>query len=219
MDIIFFAAVAVFIFVKLNKQLGKIDEEEKKQIEEKIFQTSQTALSNQQKIVGSKSTVTSPDAEKKILEGMDEATKQNFISILQRCNISAEFFVSGAKSAFEMVIKAFAGTDFETLKFLLSEKIYQSFESAINDRKSREEILTTNVILIEKCEVVSAMMLENTASIAVKFLSKQINYISDKSGQIVGGKKDEISEITDIWTFKKDTSSTNPNWIISITSH
>jgi predicted lipid-binding transport protein (Tim44 family) len=60
--------------------------------------------------------------------------------------------------------------------------------------------------------------LEDTASIVVKFVSKQINYVVDKDGNIITGRKDEISEVTDIWTFKRDVTSANPNWLISATN-
>lgn len=226
MSTIFFAVLAFFIFYKLSKQLGKIDEEEKNQIKEKLQQKAQFLAAQQaaveqlrkEKVVGASSTIEEKNSGK-ILENLDEATRQNLSGILARCNISADFFVNGARSAFEMIIKAFAAGDFETLKFLLSDKIYSGFESAINQRKIEEKTLTTNVISIEKVEIISALLLENTASIAVKFVSKQINYITDKSGTVAEGRKDEIAEITDIWTFKRDLTSPNPNWVVSATSN
>lgn len=228
MDIIFFAAIAFYIFFRLNKQLGKIDEEERNQIQIKIAQKKEdlaliqqqiAAQQKQEKIVGAKTTDEAKNsAEEKIFASLDETTKANLIPILQSCKISAEFFLNGAKSAFEMVIKAFSSADLTTLKFLLSEKIYQGFEAAVNQRKSSEQTLVTNLISIEKAEIISAMTFENFASIAVKFSSKQINYITDKDGRIIEGKKDEISEISDVWTFKKDLNSSNPNWAISSTS-
>lgn len=227
MDILFFAALTFFIFYKLSKQLGKIDEEEKKQIEEKLakkraeFLAAQNQIQQQQSSSNnfSQNSEVSDQASEKIINSLDESNKQNFLNILQSCKISAEFFVNGAKSAFEMIIKAFASNDLETLKFLLSEKIYQGFESAINQRKAEEKTLTTNIISIEKTEIISVMMTENIASIVVKFTSKQINYITNKSGQISDGRKDEISEITDIWTFKKDIQSQDPNWVVHSTSN
>lgn len=223
MSIIFFAALTFFIFFKLSKQLGKIDEEEKKQIEEKLMQMraamqQQQAQSQQEKIVGGKSTEEKNLIEEKILASLDAATKENLTGILARCNITAEFFVNGAKSAFEMVIKAFAAADLPVLKFLLSDKIFSGFEAAIQQRKSEEKTLTTNLISIEKSEIISAMMIENIASISVKFVSKQINYISGKDGQVIEGRKDEIAEITDTWTFKRDVTSSNPNWIVAATN-
>jgi len=222
MDIIFFAAIAFFIFYKLNKQLGKVDEEEKKNIELKVVSAREKILEAQQVIKQQQqqpSIAIEADNQisEKILNSLDASTKESFSNILNRTNISAEFFVNGVKSAFEMILKAFASADLETLKFLLSDKIFKGFESAIIQRKSAEKTLVTNLISIEKSEIISALIFENNASVVMKIVSKQINYIIDSKGQTVEGRKDEINEITDIWTFKKDINSANPNWVVSAT--
>ena len=228
MDILFFAAVALFIFFKLNKQLGKIDEEEKKNILDKIAKRreeilaaqAQMAQQNQQPRVVSPLAITDANpADEKILFALDSNTKQNFLSILQSCNISAEFFINGVKSSFEMILKAFSAADMEILKFLLSDKIYKGFEAAVNQRKSQENTLITNVIAVENAEIIAASLAGNMATVTVKIASKQINYISDKNSQIIEGRKDEISDLTDIWTFQKDITSPNPNWVVSATSN
>lgn len=223
MDIIFFAALALFIFFKLSKQLGKIDEEEKKNLEEKVAQMRAVneqviaQMQQQEKIIGASSTQNSK-SEEQILSEIDEKTKQQLLPILQRCNMSAEFFINGAKSAFEMVIKSFAGGDVENLKMLLSENILSGFVSAINQRKAEQKTITTNLISINESKIISAMMIDNMASIVVRFTSKQINYISDKDGNILEGRKDGIGEVIDTWTFRRDVTSPNPNWIISATN-
>jgi predicted lipid-binding transport protein (Tim44 family) len=223
MDIIFFAAIAFFIFYKLNKQLGKVDEEEKKNIELKVVSArekileAQQVIKQQQQQQSSLTIETDNQVSEKILNSLDAATKESFSNILNRTNISAEFFVNGVKSAFEMILKAFASTDLETLKFLLSDKIFKGFESAIIQRKSTEKTLITNLISIEKTEIISALIFENNASVVMKIVSKQINYIIDSKDQTIEGRKDEINKITDIWTFKKDINSTNPNWVVSAT--
>jgi len=222
MDIIFFAAIAFFIFYKLNKQLGKVDEEEKKNIELKVVSAREKILEAQQAIKhqqqqSSLTIETDNQVSEKILNSLDATTKESFSNILNRTNISAEFFVNGVKSAFEMILKAFASADLETLKFLLSDKIFKGFESAIIQRKSAEKTLITNLISIEKAEIISALIFENNASVVMKIVSKQINYVIDSKGQTAEGRKDEINEITDIWTFKKDINSANPNWVVSAT--
>ena len=171
---------------------------------------------SQEKLVGESSTKSKNEQE--ILAALEGSVKENLISILGRCNMSAEFFISGAKSAFEMVIKAFAAADLEALKNLLSDNIFSGFEAAINERKAEEKTIITNLISINEAKIISASMLENTALITVKFVSKQINYITDKEGKIIIGRKDEISEITDIWTFKRELNSSNPNWLVSATN-
>lgn len=219
MDIIFFAAIAFYIFLKLKNQLGKIDEDEKKIIQDKINQRNKVfeEIQKQIAVVGQKTTADNEKTkivEEKLLQNLDTKSKEAFLKAMSSCNISAEFFINGAKSAFEMVIKAFSSGDLETLKFLLSDKIYQSFEQAISQRKASGQVVVSNIIAIDKAEVISALMMENNASIVVKIVSKQINYVSNQAGDVIQGGKNEINELTDIWTFKKDVTSQNPNWII-----
>jgi predicted lipid-binding transport protein (Tim44 family) len=231
MDIIFFAALAFYTFFKLSKHLGKIDEDEKKQIEEKIIlmKASQTKaqdiIRQQEKLVGSTATVENNNQStvkytaenSKILSNLSTESQSELNNILSRCNIDLPFFLDGAKSAFEMVIKSFSASDLETLKMLLSEKLYKGFEGAVNQRKLANNTLTTNLIAIDKSEITSVAMSGNIASIIVKFTSQQINYLSSKDGEIIEGSKSEIAEVTDIWTFKRDIESSNPNWVISRT--
>jgi predicted lipid-binding transport protein (Tim44 family) len=224
MDIIFLVALAAFIFYKLNSELGKSDEDEKdriikkrEDIDKKAHQLISQLAQQQEKIVGSKTTAdqaTEKDQEDKILTTLNESTKQAFKEILQRSNITADFFVNGARFAFEMVLKAFASGDSPTLKLLLSQRIFDGFSAAIEQRKTEEKTLVTNLISLEKSEIISAQVLENRGLVSVRFTSKQINYIFNKSGEVLEGTKDQIAELTDIWTFEKDLNSSNPNWLV-----
>lgn len=223
MDIIFFAAVSIFIFLKLRSQLGKISDEEKSKITDKIKAEREKIIALQNQITSTVSKVIEQSIEQqnqaneKVLGKLAEPLKQTLTQIFQRCNITAEFFINGTKSCFEMIIKAFAGKDLETLKFLLSDKIYAGFENAISKRNAEEKNLCSNLIAIEKVEILEAAILDNQALITVKITSRQINYFTDKTDQIIEGRKDEISEMHDIWTFKKDLASQNPNWVVSTT--
>lgn len=232
MDIVFFALLALFIFYKLSKQLGKISEEEKtdiykkleerkKQIEAIIAQAQQQSKQSSpsnEKIIGSGSTQNNI-REIPELSNLDSATKETLNKILNSCKIDLNFFLNGSKMAFEMTIKAFSEADLETLKKLLSDKIFLNFEKAINARKNEGKTLITNLISVDKVEIISSILVENQASITVRITSKQINYFNDDSGNLIEGKKDEINEIIDVWTFKKDITNPNPNWMITSTSN
>ena len=39
-----------------------------------------------------------------------------------------------------------------------------------------------------------------------------ISVTRDKTGVIVDGNPEKISDITDVWTFARDISSRDPNW-------
>lgn len=226
MDILFFAALAFYIFLRLNKSLGKIDDEEKKMIEKKIAEKQQAiiAIAKQisEKQQEEKMKIVEPiirkvEEEKKILDSLDKEVVPALSEILLKCQISADFFLTAVKSSFEMIIKAFAEGDLKTLKLLLSEKIFQGFEAAILNRKEHNKTLITNLISIDKVEIISAKIFENIASVVVRIVSKQINYITDIDGKIIEGRKDDIIEINDVWTFQKDLTLSDPNWAVVVT--
>ena len=220
MDILFFAAIAFYVFWKLREQFGKVDESEKQKVQEKVSRKKEiiSAVQNQIALV-QKKVVEQNEAQKqtddKIIENLDTTAQEQFRKILTACNISAELFLNGVKSAFELTIKSFVAADLTTLKLLLADKVFSGFEQAINHRKSLEQTLTSNVISIDKAEIKSVSLFENKAVVTVAFASKQINFTSDKDGKIIEGRKDEIKTLSDIWTFKKDLGASNKNWVIA----
>ena len=50
------------------------------------------------------------------------------------------------------------------------------------------------------------------AMVTVKFVSEQVNVTRDLEDRIVDGDPNQVTEITDIWTFSRDTKSRDPNW-------
>src|SRR5471032_1068237 len=57
----------------------------------------------------------------------------------QDSSFDPRHFLSGARSAYEMIVLAFAKGDRRALKDLLSSEVYDSFETAIKDREKLEQ--------------------------------------------------------------------------------
>ncbi len=55
-------------------------------------------------------------------------------------------------------------------------------------------------------------MREGAEHLTVRFISQMISVTRDKTGAIVDGNPEKISDITDVWTFARDISSRDPNW-------
>lgn len=222
MDLIILAIIAVFVALRLRSELGKISEEEKDNISEKINQKSKIQTSYNIKPTQEnrppENNIIVINHDDKYLENLDEKNKTSVIAIMNKCSITLDFFITGAKSAFEMVIESFAKENFENLEMLLSEKVFQEFKKSIEERRSLQKILNTNLIAIENIEIVNALLDHNQAYITLKIKSKQINYITNFNSEVIEGNKSNISQLTDIWTFRRDIDSTNPNWKISATS-
>ena len=127
-------------------------------------------------------------------------------------------FANGARAAFEMIVQAFAEGDTKTLENLLAEDVFENFNEAIIARREANEKLETTIIGIGAADVVEAAMDGSNAMVTVKFVSEQVNVTHDAEGRVVDGDPNQVTEITDIWTFSRDTKSSDPNWKLVETS-
>jgi predicted lipid-binding transport protein (Tim44 family) len=121
-------------------------------------------------------------------------------------------FVDGAKVAYEMVVTAFAQGDRQTLKNLLSRDVYEGFAGAIDDREKAGQILESRFVGIDKAHVTAADLKGKRASITLRFIAEFISATLDKAGVVIEGDPKQVRQITDVWTFERDTSSRDPNW-------
>jgi predicted lipid-binding transport protein (Tim44 family) len=121
-------------------------------------------------------------------------------------------FVAGAKAAYEMIVTAFAEGDRKSLKQLLSRDVYEGFVAAISEREGRGETIEFRFVGIDKAEITGAAVKGTTAQITVRFLSKLISATHDKDGAVIDGDPVHVGDVTDIWTFARDTTSRDPNW-------
>ena len=131
---------------------------------------------------------------------------------------SPKRFVQGAQAAFEMVVDSFAKGDTATLRPLLGDDVYDEFAAAIRERMADGHLQETTIVALDAAEIISAEMRASTARVTVKFVSQQINVVRDKDGEEVGGDSSLIERVTDIWTFARNTRSSDPNWALIETS-
>lgn len=127
-------------------------------------------------------------------------------------------FVAAAKEAFPMIVEAFAQGDLKTLKMLLSDGVYTSFEQAIDDRTSRGERLSTDVLAVRDCLIMGVKRIEQMAFIKVRFLAEETICTRDKEGQIISGNPNKSVTMNDVWTFGKSVKSKDPIWYLYETS-
>lgn len=123
-------------------------------------------------------------------------------------------FEKGSRAAFEYIVAAFAAGERDKLRPLLNDEVYANFESAIVAREALGHKRETTLVRIKSAEIVDARMENPTALVTVKYLSEQINVTRDSEGKVVEGNPDRIADVTDIWTFARNTRSDDPNWML-----
>ncbi len=224
MDIytIIFLALAVFIFLRLRSVLGQRTGSERPPYDRPARNVVQGAQDNVVPMPGSAidqaplaptAEVTPPtDRWKGIAEPGSPLAHGLDAIVAQDSSFDPRHFLSGARSAYEMIVLAFANGDRRALKDLLSSEVYDSFETVIRDRERHEQKTETRFVSIDKAELVSAEARDRAAQLTGRFVSQMISVTRDKAGTIVDGNPDKVADITDVWTFARDTTSRDPNW-------
>ena len=152
------------------------------------------------------------------LASKDENLARGLAGLLQHDpSFDPEHFLQGAKTAYEMVVTAFAEGNKKLLKTLLAPDVYDGFVAAINDRETRGEIIDQSFVGINKADIIEVEMKGTSANVTVKFLSELISATRDRGGEVTAGDPKRIVEVTDIWTFARDVTSRNPNWKLMAT--
>jgi predicted lipid-binding transport protein (Tim44 family) len=121
-------------------------------------------------------------------------------------------FVEGARAAYEMIVMAFAEGDRKTLKNLLSNDVYEGFNTAITDREKAGEKVKSTFVGIEKADMTAATMDGTEVAITMRMVSQLISATYNAAGEVVDGNADTVAEVKDQWTFARDTRSRDPNW-------
>jgi predicted lipid-binding transport protein (Tim44 family) len=123
-------------------------------------------------------------------------------------------FAGGARSAFTTIVEAFAKGDMAPLRSLLDGPTFASFESAIRGRSERNEKMECTLIGFEASDIAAAEMQGSNALVTVRFVSEQINVIRNAEGQVADGNPNEVQKVIDLWTFRRDAKSSDPNWVL-----
>jgi predicted lipid-binding transport protein (Tim44 family) len=183
-DIILLAMIAGFIFLRLRGILGKRTGFEGK------------APSQFDKVINN------IQVEKKIIlkKNFDEKEQQKFLK--------------GAKIAYETIITDFGDSDNKLIasKPLLSKKIFDQFNAALQDRSSRGHQAEITFIGVSSAKIKEHKKIDKILNVTVEFIGEVITCIKDKENKIVSGDSEKIKKIYDTWVFSRDISSKNPNW-------
>jgi predicted lipid-binding transport protein (Tim44 family) len=156
-----------------------------------------------------------------VWEGFAEAGSKLARALEEIARADAGFspkqFLDGARIAYEMIVGAFAEGDRRTLKNLLSSEVYEGFSRALDEREQRGEKLESNFIGIEKANIADAALEGRRASVTVRFVSQLITATRNREGAVVDGDPKRVREVTDIWTFIRDVTFSDPNWKLGAT--
>lgn len=215
-DIIIFAAIAAFLVLRLRNVLGRRTGEERQR--PNPYATPDPARAGRPLPGQTDDNIVSlPDRRPKPLDQASSTEGLSLDGALTQIKIAdpsfdEKYFLTGAKAAFEMIVGAFAAGDRETLNNLLEPRLAKAFTGSIAEREAAKQTLETEIKGFQSADIVEARLERNIAAVTIKFVTNQINCTRDADGTVVDGDPQQISAITDIWTFSRAVDTDDPNW-------
>jgi predicted lipid-binding transport protein (Tim44 family) len=213
-DIIIFALLAFFIGRKLYKTLGdtsydnEMSEENKKayeQFKESLLKETEEAQDGEQINIVSALEAEMGELERKIFEDI-RAYVPSF---------TADKFLLGAKSAFQMILEAYAKQQLDVLEKLVSSAMLSQFTDSIKQLQANAQRQNITIVGVQNAKILNVSKQDSNAIIEVEFESEQISNITDtNSGELVNGSLSKVIKRHDVWKFSKKINSKSNIWIL-----
>jgi predicted lipid-binding transport protein (Tim44 family) len=218
LDILFFAMVAAFIALRLRGVLGRRTGQERRR-PSPIGESSAAQRADKAGAVpeGPPPTL---DAQRQagIADVTDPAIKKGLTEIrLADPTFDLKSFLGGAQAAFAMVVEAFAKGDKDALRPLLAPAVYTGFAAAIDQRSAAGQSKETDLVAIRAADIAAASLDGRRARVTVRFKSEQVNLLKDDKGRVIEGVPGQPEDVIDLWTFERDTRTSDPNWELTET--
>lgn len=214
LEIVILAMIAAFLGLRLYSVLGHRAEHE----EESIPQRFDSGEKNAPKPAQPQGNASAAPQRVVELEGVMPAVERGIRDISEADrSFDLASFMEGSKSAYEMVLEAFWEGDLDTLRDLCDDDVFEGFKTAIAAREEAGHTLSNKLVRIEETRLHSASLDRRMARIAVLFVADVASVTRDADGNVVAGSLDDAIESRDIWTFSRNISARDPNWMLDET--
>jgi predicted lipid-binding transport protein (Tim44 family) len=118
-------------------------------------------------------------------------------------------FLSGARAAYELILKAFAEGDRASLKPLLSDDVFAAFDAEITARGATP--VAEKLAGLTDARIVEAALAGQTAEITVSYRAQFARGTLSSSDYVQ-------RDVTDVWTFARRIGASSPTWTLVATS-
>ena len=123
-------------------------------------------------------------------------------------------FLEGAKSAYRMILEAFWKGDLDALRSHVDGHVYEAFATAVEQRKADGLSLDNRLVTIDQAVISEATLERGVAVVTVRFEADIAAVTRNADGQVVAGSLSDAVQTRDLWAFRRDTGSNDPNWLL-----
>jgi predicted lipid-binding transport protein (Tim44 family) len=123
-------------------------------------------------------------------------------------------FLEGGQAAYRMILEAFWKGDLEAVRAHVDHHVYDTFASSVDQRKKEGLVLDNRLVTIEQAVISAAALEQTVAFVTVRFEADIAAVTRNKDGEVVAGSMSDAVQTRDLWTFRRDVASSDPNWLL-----
>lgn len=218
-EIVILAMIAAFLGLRLYSVLGRRAEHEEEPIPGRIDKSGPSAATApRQPVERQQQQQQNAALRQREMPTVTASVERGLRAIVAADrHFDAYAFLDGARGAYRMILEAFWRGDKEELRQLCDRDVYEGFAAAIDARTAAGESLDNRLVRIEEATISAASFEAPIARIVVRFRADIAAVTRDAEGHVVAGSLDDAIEATDIWSFSRDISSADPDWLLDET--
>ncbi|AKK20154.1 Tim44/TimA family putative adaptor protein [Candidatus Liberibacter africanus] len=123
-------------------------------------------------------------------------------------------FLNNARGSYEMIVDSFFDRKINKIEKLVDSKVYQDFNDSLAEQQTKEKNVKSSLVGIDDFKIINASIEDNTLYITIRIVGQFISASYDKDNALISSDPEIFGKVIDIWTFSKNISSNNPNWIL-----
>ena len=129
-------------------------------------------------------------------------------------NFDVARFLEGAKAAYRLILESFWKGDLEALRSHVDAHVFEAFSSAVEQRQKDGLILDNRLVTIDQAVISHASLERGAAQVAVRFEADIAAVTRNAASEVVAGSMSDAVQTRDVWTFRRDLASRDPNWLL-----
>jgi predicted lipid-binding transport protein (Tim44 family) len=126
-------------------------------------------------------------------------------------------FLEGARGAYGIVLSAFWRGDKDEIAKLCDADVAAGFAAAIDERLAAGEVIDNRLVRLNEVVITGAIYTAPYARITVRFVADIAAITRDAQGHVVAGSLHDAVEARDVWTFRRNINSSDPDWLLDET--
>ena len=123
-------------------------------------------------------------------------------------------FLEGSKAAYRLILEAFWKGDVAAMRPFVDDNVHETFAAAIEQRTKDGLVLDNRLVAIDQALIAGAELERTVALITVRFEADIAAVTRNSAGEVVAGSLSDAVQTRDRWTFRRDISSSDPNWLL-----